>query len=105
MIDEIEDHKSRGLKGARNFLFDSAKLRIFWAHSPKKGLPTANLTDFTIKNYLFLLKMSIYLGDNTWNIHTSVQKLHTKKFLFFLFLFISFFNFTKFFRAIFIYLY
>ena len=65
MIDEIEDHKSRGLKGARNFLFDSAKLRIFWAHSPKKGLSSVNLTDFNIKNYLFLLKTPHFLGVNT----------------------------------------
>ena len=32
------------------------------ANSPKKGLPTANLTDFTIKNYLFLLKNAHFIG-------------------------------------------
>jgi hypothetical protein len=35
------------------------------AHSPKKVLLGANLTDFTIKIYLFLLKNAPFLGDNT----------------------------------------
>ena len=35
------------------------------AHSPKKVLSGANLTDFTIKIYLFLLKNAPFLGDNT----------------------------------------
>ena len=32
------------------------------AYSPKKVVQTANLTDFTIKIYLFLLKIAIILG-------------------------------------------
>ena len=46
MIDEIEDHKSRGLKGARNFLFDSANLRTFRGSFAKKGAFRCEFNNF-----------------------------------------------------------
>ena len=62
MIDEIEDHKSRGLKGARNFFSTMQSYAFSVAHSPKKVLSGANLTDFNIKNYIFLLQNAQFLG-------------------------------------------